>query len=838
MPQAAPMPETCAEYILDALPEAIAALDERGVIRHANAAAEQLFGYERGSMAGLRADDVVQVWPRRKLRRGVARYLQTRPTRPNAEHRLEGVRRDGSRFPLQLRLHELETDQGHRFVALLGTSEAAARPDEGLDPASVRAENDRVHEILEGTNASIWDWDLRTDDLLLGERWAGFVGRAPQGPEHVQGRSWWGQIHPDDRAEIERQLQRHEAGGLDYFDAEFRMPRVDGGWVWINMRGRIVERDERGEPIRMSGTHLDVTQRKRAERALVHSEARYRSLIESVREVVFQTDARGRWSFLNSAWEEITGFDVENALGRDALEQVHPYDHDAARDEIADMVASRKDAFRREIRFRARSGRYLWLEIHAQAALDGEGNFRGISGTLRDVTKQREAEQETLRLVYYDALTGLPNRALALDRLAELLLGTERREERVAVVFVDLDDFKKVNDTLGHEVGDQVLPEAGRRLANVVRKQDTVARLGGDEFLVLLAGLGHEQDTQQGLRKLLGCFHKPFALDGRELTLTASLGIAIAPSDGDTPQDLLRNADMAMYKAKSEGRNTYRYFTEAMNREMARRFRIEASLRGALDRGEFRLLFQPLVDLETGAVIGAETLLRWHSAELGEIAPAEFIPIAEQTGLITSIGAHVAERALAHATHWIAQRDGEFFITINVSPQQFREPQFTAELQRLLERSAVPARALEIEITEGVLFRDREHAGETLRVLRNLGVGIGMDDFGTGYASLSYLREYPFDTLKIDQSFVRDCTDDSNDRELVITSLRLASGLGLRAIAEGVETRDQARFLREQHCQMAQGHLFSPPITPDQLTALIDTGLPERLLGKAEEESR
>ncbi len=827
------MPDSCAERILDALPEAIVTLDERGVIHRANAAAERLFGYESGAMEGLEADGLVRAWPRRKLRHNLSRYLRARHARPSSRHRLEGIRRDGSRFPLQLTLRAIQTDDPRCFVAVLGTSDTPARAsDTAASSGDAQDENARVREILEGTNASIWDWDLSTDELVLGERWSGFVGRPAHGPEHVRGRTWWGRIHPDDRAEIERQLQRHEAGRLDYFDAEFRMPRIDGGWVWINMRGRIVERDAFGQALRMSGTHLDVTQRKRAERALVHSEARYRSLIESVREVVFQTDARGRWSFLNSAWEDITGFDVEDALGRDALEQAHPHDHDAARDEIAEMVAGRKDAFRREIRFRARDGRYLWLEIHGQAALDGAGHFRGISGTLRDVTKQREAEQETLRLVYYDALTGLPNRALALDRLAELLLGTERRQDRVAVVFVDLDDFKKVNDTLGHEVGDQLLPEAGRRLANVVRKQDTVARLGGDEFLVLLAGLGREQDTQQGLRKLLGCFHQPFQVNGRELTLTASLGIAIAPSDGDTPQDLLRNADMAMYKSKSEGRNTYRYFTETMNREMARRFRIEGSLRGALDRGEFRVLFQPLVDLESGAVVGAETLLRWHSAELGEIAPAEFIPIAEQTGLIASIGVHVAEQALAHAAQWIEQRSGRFFITINVSPQQFREPHFTAQLQRILERSNVPPRSLEVEITEGVLFRDREHAGETLRVLRDLGVGIGMDDFGTGYASLSYLREYPFDTLKIDQSFVRDCTDDSNDRELVITSLRLASGLGLRAIAEGVETPDQARFLREQRCQMAQGHLFSPPVTPEELSDLIDAGVPERALGE------
>ncbi|MEX0606925.1 MAG: EAL domain-containing protein, partial [Halofilum sp. (in: g-proteobacteria)] len=816
------MPESCAEFILDALPEAIVALDGHGVVRHANSAAEKLFRYGPGTMGGLNADDLVRAWPRGRLRHGLARYLQSRRTRPSGRHRMEGIRRDGSRFALHLTLREIDGYDPPGYIADIGEHDAAGWRE--------RADNNRVHEILEGTNASIWDWDLRTDELVLSERWGGFVGSPAHGPEHVQGKHWWERIHPDDRAGIERQLRRHESGRLDYFDAEFRVPHAEGGWVWLNMRGRIVERDDFGQPLRMTGTHLDVTQRKRAERALVHSEARYRSLIESVREVVFQTDASGRWSFLNSAWEEITGFEVEEALGRDALDQVHPYDQRVTRDEINEMLAGRKDAFRREIRFRARDGHFLWLEIHGQAALDGEGNFRGLSGTLRDVTKQREAEQETLRLVYYDALTGLPNRALALDRLAELLLGTERREDRVAVVFVDLDDFKKVNDTLGHEVGDQLLPEAGRRLASVVRKQDTVARLGGDEFLVLLAGLGRDQDTQLGLRKLLQCFHTPFSVDGRELTLTASLGIAIAPSDGDTPQDLLRNADMAMYKAKSEGRNTYRYFTEAMNREMARRFRIEGELRCALDRNEFRLLFQPLVDLETGAVVGAETLLRWHSAELGEIAPAEFIPIAEQTGLIASIGAHVAEHALEQAAHWIEQRDGRFFISINVSPQQFREPHFTAQLQNQLERSHVPPHALEVEITEGVLFRDREHAGQTLRVLRNLGIGIGMDDFGTGYASLSYLREYPFDTLKIDQSFVRDCTEDTNDRELVITSLRLASGLGLRAIAEGVETRAQANFLREQHCQMAQGHLFSPPITAEEFTQLIATGMPERIL--------
>jgi diguanylate cyclase (GGDEF)-like protein/PAS domain S-box-containing protein len=550
-----------------------------------------------------------------------------------------------------------------------------------------------------------------------------------------------------------------------------------------------------------------VIQRQSSADALRDSEARYRSVVDNIREVVFQSDNRGCWTFLNPAWEEVTGFSVADSLGRNFREFVYPEDLPGSEREFGALMQGRKGISRSELRYRTWQGGYRWLEVNLRVTEDKNGQIIGCAGTMRDVTRQREAERKMFQLAHYDVVTGLPNRTLALDRLDQLLKSARRSEKMVAVLFLDMDHFKKANDTLGHEAGDRLLRVAADRLVDNIREHDTVARFGGDEFLILLGGLDNAMEAQPVAEKLLESFRDPFELDERELTFTVSVGIAVAPTDGETARDLLRNADIAMYESKVEGRNTYHFFTEEMNHDVERRLAIEEQLRGAMSRDEITLHYQPIVELGSGHIVAAEALARWSNPALGQVPPDEFIAIAEQNGMIDAVGHFVLEQALGAVVKWRRTRP-DFRVSVNVSPQQFRDPELARRIGRALKQAGLPGQALRIEVTESVLLGGRHQAGKALNQLKELGVSIAMDDFGTGYASLSYLRRFPFDVLKIDRSFVGDITEDPADCELVVASLALAHSLGLTVIAEGIETVAQLQLLREHACDMGQGFLF------------------------------
>ena len=443
-----------------------------------------------------------------------------------------------------------------------------------------------------------------------------------------------------------------------------------------------------------------------------------------------------------------------------------------------------------------------------------------IIAIIRDITEQHLASESIKRHAYFDALTLLPNRFLALDRLTQMLNEAERNNEKTAVLFLDLDDFKKVNDSLGHEVGDKLLIEAATRLKNIIRKEDTVGRLGGDEFIILLRGLTDEHNALSIVKNLLRTFRKPFGIDDRELILTLSIGIAMFPDNGKDTSELLRNADTAMYKAKSLGRNTYSFFTKEMNLHMLRRLEIEEQMRGALERGELEVYYQPQIDAITKQVIGAEALLRWYNPVLGHVTPDEFIPIAENTGLIVLIGQFVLKQALSFLNEWEATKKISLRIAVNLSPRQFRDSKLISFIDTSLTEANIPADKLELEITEGVLIIGQAYIDEALIKLHKLGIKLSMDDFGTGYSSLSYLREYSFDILKIDRSFVAGIASKQSDCDLVKATIAMARSLGLKVVAEGVETQEQSELLSQLKCDYLQGYYFSKPITSKELLNL------------------
>ena len=443
--------------------------------------------------------------------------------------------------------------------------------------------------------------------------------------------------------------------------------------------------------------------------------------------------------------------------------------------------------------------------------------YQQLAVIIRDITEQHKTAELIRHQAYFDSLTLLPNRFLALDRLTQILNEAERSNEQIGVMFLDLDDFKKVNDSLGHDVGDKLLIESAKRLQNVLRKEDTVGRLGGDEFIILLRGLNDHHNALSISEVLLKTFREPFNIDGRELILTLSIGIALYPINGIVSSDLLRNADTAMYQAKALGRNTYSFFTQEMNIVMQRRFAIEEQMHGALEREEFELFYQPQFDLSNNKMVGAEALLRWHNPTLGNVTPDEFIPIAEHTGLIVPIGQFVIKQALKFLSEWQRKEQKKLTMAVNLSPRQFRDKKLLSLIQQTINDLGVDFKHFELEITEGVLMGGQSYIKDVLDEINNLGIKLSMDDFGTGYSSLSYLRQYNFDILKIDRSFINGITLNKSDCDLVKATIAMSHSLELLVVAEGVETKDQLVLLQSLGCDFVQGYYLSKPITAKQL---------------------
>lgn len=570
---------------------------------------------------------------------------------------------------------------------------------------------------------------------------------------------------------------------------------------------------------RLLSTLSDITERKQAEDALRSSEIMLRTLVDTSFDAILVHD-ESCILFANAAALKMFGaVSVDDIIGRSIFDMVVPEARPGFRQSLCSVLENQE---------------LLQPAEHRLVRIDGSGFVGEVIGVpieyqsrsamqliARDVTARKLAEEKIREAAYFDPLTKLPNRFLGMDRLENLIKDTRRDGLHGGVLFLDLDDFKKINDTLGHEVGDRILMEAATRLLDVIREKDTLARLGGDEFVVLLRDLEKKEDAQVVVDHIIETFRRPFSMDGRELVLTASIGVAICPDDGMVAADLLRNADMAMYRSKEEGRNTYHYFTESMNHAVARRLELEESLHYALAKQELQVHYQPLVDLKSGAVVGAEALLRWQHPVMGDVSPEEFIPVAENTGLIIHIGRYVLEAALREAARWRARTGRQLRVSVNVSPRQFRDSGFQPSIERILQQLSLPGSALELEVTEGVLMNHPAQAARIMNNLSELGVGIAMDDFGTGYSSLNYLREYPFDTMKVDRSFVSDINEDGNDRELVVAALKLAHALDLKVVAEGVENEAQLALLKHYNYDLAQGYYFGAPVAAEQFERLF-----------------
>jgi diguanylate cyclase (GGDEF)-like protein/PAS domain S-box-containing protein len=556
---------------------------------------------------------------------------------------------------------------------------------------------------------------------------------------------------------------------------------------------------------------------RKAARTIEAGEARFRDVAEASADWIWETDDKGRLVFVSERFAEVMGLTPQTFLMRPLGDLLGKRDDADGLADLCQAMETRRPF--RDLLCRIDNGadQRRILRFAGKPALDGLGRFHGYRGTASDVTSQIAAEQRAHYLALHDPMTELPNRELLCQRLEQALAGLRRRDSMTAVLMIDLDRFKSVNDTLGHAAGDRLLKLCSRRLEACVRETDTVARLGGDEFALIQVGVEGPAAAQALCTRLLTALVEPFELDGHEIIITASVGVALAPSDAEEPGRLLQYADVALYRAKAEGRNTFRFFEPEMDGRLQARRALERDLRTALVRGELEVHYQIQVDARAEQPVGVEALARWHHPERGWVPPKEFIPVAEETGLILLLGEQVLRTACAHAVAWPKVR-----LSVNLSPVQFRHGDLVGLIRRALQESGLEANRLELEITEGVLLADMDAALGALGKLRQLGVRIAMDDFGTGYSSFGYLQKFPFDTIKIDGSFIGALHTRSEADAIVRAVVSLGRSLGMRTCAEGVETAEQLAFLKAEGCDEVQGYYLSRPLPASDVARLLN----------------
>ncbi|TVS00257.1 MAG: EAL domain-containing protein [Rhodospirillales bacterium] len=603
------------------------------------------------------------------------------------------------------------------------------------------------------------------------------------------------------------------------FRGVFENRRKDGSLFWASTVMSPVRAAD-GTVTHVVSIEDDITEKRLAEERLRNSEERFRGLVEgSLLGIVI--DRGGKPVFANARFAEMFGYDSPgDILALESLDLLYAgTDQDMVRRYRRARQAGLNAPTEYEYRGICRNGTRIWVRTHVrQISWHGQP---AVQSTVVDITLQKENAERLHRQANYDPVTHLPNRNLALERLHRAIIHARRTGQSLAVLFIDVDEFKQVNDSLGHVTGDRVLSQIAARLRASVREQDTVARLGGDEFAVILPGIGDPANAEAVARKILQAFHRPLLVEDREIFTSTSIGCAIWPDDGADSQALLHSADAAMYRAKDDGRNTVTFFTSELNREAVERQRMRQHLERALINNELSVAYQPVMDLVLGAVAGMEALLRWRSPTLGDVPPSRFIDVAETTGLIVPLGHWVETAVLQHVRLWQSEGLGMIPVSLNVTPRQFREPSFADKLCRALSAADIPGAMVQLDITESLLVADSRHTRDTMDRLKRFGVRLAIDNFGTGGATLSHLSRLPVDAIKIDASLIKALPGDSGNVALVQAMIAMAQRLNIKVIAEGVEQEAELQFLRLHGCNLAQGYYFSRPLDVDATVSFL-----------------
>jgi diguanylate cyclase (GGDEF)-like protein/PAS domain S-box-containing protein len=675
---------------------------------------------------------------------------------------------------------------------------------------------ERLRFVLEGSGLGFWDWNIDTNKIERNPAWAEIIGYSLEEIKHST-QHWTDFIYPDDRKKVLRSIKNTLDGGSSIHKIEYRMIHKDGSLRWILDRAKIVQRDQDGRPIRMSGTHADITERKTAEAELRIAAAAFES-----QEGMIVTDAKNRIIKINKAFTKITGYKAEEAVGQKPEHLLHSDRQDKAFYTAMWNSIKHTGAWQGEIWNRRKNGEVYpeWQTITVVKGIDGATTH--YVATLTDITERKIAEEKIKHLAFYDPLTQLPNRRLLVDRLKHSI-DVERREgKQLALLMLDLDRFKQVNDSLGHLAGDELLVQVAKRITTRLRDVDTIARLGGDEFIVLLEDIAHPEDAARVAKDIVVELNKSFQLSQNDdVRIGVSIGISLCPHHGDSPEILMNSADAALYEAKARGRNCFAYFSEELTIAVRRRIALEMRLRLAIDQQELRVFYQLQIDIASDRIIGAEALIRWQNPTEGLIFPGHFIPLAEETDLILVIGAWVLRETCRQGRQWLDEGLPPLTLSVNVSPYQFRRQDINTLVATVLGETGYPAEHLALEITESGLMENEDKAMTILNSLRAQGVRLAIDDFGTGYSSLAYLKYFPLDVLKIDKNFIDDIPFQQGDMEITATIIAMAHTLGFKVSAEGVETPEQLAFLQAKGCDSYQGYLNSRALPPKEFAELL-----------------
>lgn len=676
---------------------------------------------------------------------------------------------------------------------------------------TIRSNEKRLNLALWASRNELWDWDIESGEIRRENSENGFCM-----PGRVNGRNieaFRTTVHQRDFSKFSATMTEHFDNKSEHFEMEYRIKTEAGNWRWVHAAGKAIARDENGRATRVMGTLRDIDER----RSIDGKQKIIAAAFENTSDGVWITNDKFIIEDTNDSYTTITGFPQDEIIGTELS-----FSSINGQENILCLVKSKlleNGLWSGEIWDKGKSRDYLQeLTINAIADED-EGCLRYV-GVFSDITFRHRAEEELVRLANYDTLTGLPNRTLFHERVKQAIDGGRESTGKFAVIFVDLDDFKRVNDSLGHEAGDRLLEEVAHRLRGVLRKEDVAARLGGDEFTMLLNNLANSDVAAKISERCINALSRPCTLEGNEVVVTPSIGIALYPNDGDSISDLLRHADMAMYEAKQSGKNKYRFFSNILNDEAAERLRLEAKLRKAVTNDEINIYCQPKIDVNNIVVDGFEVLARWILD--GEfISPEVFIPLAERSGCVVQLGENVLRAACKYYKKWDQQGILTGRVAVNLSALQFQNDDLVIRVLEIIESEDVLPDNVELEITEGAIIHDPKKAITHMNALREAGISLSIDDFGTGYSSLSYLKKFPLDTLKIDRSFIMGIEESTTEREIVHMIIKLGHTLGLSIVAEGVETRGQWEILKELKSDSIQGYYFSRPLSVENFELFL-----------------
>lgn len=785
--------------VTDSASDAIMTVDQAGKILYINQTTKKVFGYEAVEMLGRDLAMIIPESFRPAHRKGIERYL-------SSENRnmiwqaveLPALHKDGHEFSIEISFGEYEDGDRKLFTAVIRDITERKQAEEALK------KSEEYRNLFKLANDAIIIFEPVTERILDANDFAcklfGYDRSELIG-------SFLEQICRDTEGRQTRNSKLIKDGELESFESIHY--RKDGTPINVLINSSLIEFS--GKPAVLS-IKRDITSRIAADAALRESEYKLRMLIESMQEGVLHLNEKDEIIFVNKRFCEMLGYTESDLLGNNASALLlHSDDHKLI--EEANRRRSRGLSETYEVRLKTKHGSFIWSLVGAVPVIDSDSKIVGSMSIHTDITERKRAEELLLHNAMHDMLTGLPNRALFLEHLRRAMGRSLFRKSSFAVLFLDFDGFKLINDSLGHAAGDELLKTISSRLQSILRGNDIVARLGGDEFTILLDELSEPQDFLNVVNRIQQMFTEPLDLEGREVFISASIGIALQNEKYLSPEEILRDADIAMYRAKSAGKARYEIFNQEMHDQVTRRLQLETELRLAYERREFSVFYQPIMHLSTNELIGFEALIRWNHPERGMVMPADFIPVAEETGIIVPIGEWVMEEGCRQIREW-QQRYPEkanLTISINLSCKQFIQLDLAERVQKILQKTGLDARNLRLEVTESHVMENSRIAINIMNDLRTLGVRLSIDDFGTGYSSLSYLQRLPIDYLKIDRSFINLMNSNHENSEIIRAIVMLAKNLGMDVIAEGIETEEQAERLINLECAFGQGYLYSKP---------------------------